>query len=80
MTRNLPALLEEPPVDIDDPAREPEQMQAYHDMTLGGHDLHLAYLRNRPIGARELLSDNGSIFVQVLDKNSYRVRIVVNEV
>jgi adenine-specific DNA-methyltransferase len=80
MTRNVPALLEEPPVDIDELAREPEQMRAYHDMTLGGHNSYQAYLRNRPIGARELLSDNGSIFVQILDKNSCRVRIVMNEV
>ena len=55
-------------------------MRAYHDTWTPSVHSYLAYLRNRLIVARELLMDNGSIFVQVWDKNSCRVRIVMEEV
>jgi adenine-specific DNA-methyltransferase len=80
MTRKVPALLKEPPVDLDELAREPKQMRAYHDTwTLSVHS-YLAYLRDRLIVARESLMDNGSIFVPISDKNQHSVRIVMDEV
>jgi adenine-specific DNA-methyltransferase len=80
MTRNVPALLREPSVDVDELARELEQMRAYHDTWRPCANSYLAYLRTRLIVARELLADNGSIFVQVWDRNLCRVRIVMIEI
>ena len=63
-----------------DLTREREQIRAYRDTwTLGVHS-YLAYLRDRLIVARELLTDSGSIFVQIGDENVHRVRSVMDEV
>ncbi len=63
-----------------DLTREPEMVKAYRDTwTLGVHS-YLAYLRDRLIAAKELLSDSGSIFVQIGDENVHLVRSVLDEV
>ncbi len=63
-----------------DLTREPEMVKAYRDTwTLGIHS-YLAYLRDRLAMARELLTDTGSIFVQISDDNLHRVRCVLDEV
>ncbi len=63
-----------------DLTREPEMVKAYRDTwTLGVHS-YLAYLRDRLAMARELLTDSGSIFVQISDENLHRVRLVMDEV
>ena len=63
-----------------DLTREPEQVKAYRDTwTLGVHS-YLAYLRDRLVVARELLTDSGSIFVQISDENLHRVRMLLDEV
>ncbi len=63
-----------------DLTREREQIKAYRDTwTLGVHS-YLAYLRDRLIVARDLLTDSGSIFVQISDENIHRVRSVMDEV
>ena len=63
-----------------DLTREPEMVKAYRDTwTLGIHT-YLAYLRDRLVVARELLTESGSIFVQIGDENVHRVREVVDEV
>ncbi len=63
-----------------DLTREPEMVKAYRDTwTLGIHS-YLAYLRDRLAMARELLTDSGSIFVQISDENLHRVRCVMDEV
>ncbi|MBD0369780.1 MAG: site-specific DNA-methyltransferase [Pyrinomonadaceae bacterium] len=63
-----------------DLTREPEMVKAYRDTwTLGIHS-YLAYLRDRLILAKELLTDTGSIFVQISDENLHRVRCVMDEV
>src|SRR5262249_54860607 len=41
---------------------------------------YLTYLRDRLAMSRELLSDSGSIFVQISDDNLHRVRCVMDEV
>ena len=64
----------------DDLTREREQIKAYRDTwTLGVHS-YLAYLRDRLIVAKELLTDNGSIFVQISDENVHRMRSLMDEV
>lgn len=63
-----------------DLTREPEMVKAYRDTwTLGIHS-YLAYLRDRLAMARELLTDTGSIFVQIGDENVHRVRCVMDEI
>lgn len=64
----------------DDLSREPEMIRAYRDTwTLGVHS-YLAYLKQRLILARDLLTDSGSIFVQISDDNLHRVRALLDEV
>ena len=64
----------------EDLTREPEMIRAYRDTwTLGVHS-YLAYLKQRFLLARELLTDTGSIFVQISDENLHRVRAVMDEV
>ena len=63
-----------------DLTREPEQIKAYRDTwTLGIHS-YLTYLRDRLIVAKDLLTDSGSIFVQISDENVHRVRSIMDEV
>ena len=63
-----------------DLTREREQIKAYRDTwTLGVHS-YLAYLRDRLFVAKELLTDSGSIFVQIGDENVHRVRCLLDEV
>ena len=63
-----------------DLTREREQIKAYRDTwTLGVHS-YLAYLRDRLVAAKELLTDSGSIFVQISDENIHRVRCIMDEV
>jgi len=63
-----------------DLTREPEMVKAYRDTwTLGVHS-YLAYLRDRLMLAKDLLTDSGSIFVQISDENLHRVRMVMDEV
>ena len=63
-----------------DLTREQEQIKAYRDTwTLGVHT-YLAYLRDRLIAAKDLLTDSGSIFVQISDENIHRVRSIMDEV
>jgi adenine-specific DNA-methyltransferase len=65
---------------VQDLTREPEMVKAYRDTwTLGIHS-YLAYLRDRLAMAKELLTDSGSVFVQISDENLHRVRCVMDEV
>lgn len=60
--------------------REPEQVKAFRDTWRDGIHSYLTYLRDRLTVARDLLSDSGSIFVQIGDENVHRVRAVLDEV
>ena len=62
-----------------DLTREPEVVKAYRDTwTLGVHT-YLTYLRERLTVARRLLTDSGSIFVQIGNENVHRVRALLDE-
>ena len=63
-----------------DLTREPEQIQAYRDTWHLGVHSYLAYLRDRLMVAKELLTDSGSIFVQISEENVHRVRCLLDEV
>ena len=60
--------------------REPEQVKAFRDTWRDGIHSYLTYLRDRLTVARDLLTDSGSIFVQIGDENLHRVRAVLDEV
>ena len=60
--------------------REPEQVKAFRDTWRDGIHSYLTYLRDRLIVARDLLSESGSIFVQIGDENMHRVRLLLDEV
>ena len=61
-------------------SREPEQVKAFRDTWRDGIHSYLTYLRDRLTVARELLSESGSIFVQIGDENVHRVRALMDEV
>ncbi len=60
--------------------REPEQVKAFRDTWRDGIHSYLTYLRDRLMVARDLLTDSGSIFVQIGDENVHRVRAVIDEI
>ena len=64
----------------EDVTLQPEQIRAFRDTWELGIHSYLAYLRDRLTVARELLTDSGSIFVQISDENVHRVRCVLDEV
>jgi adenine-specific DNA-methyltransferase len=73
---------ERSPKETDDEAvtREPEQIQAYRDTWEKGIHSYLTYLRERLLAARELLSDTGSVFVQIGPDNLHLVRTLLDEI
>ena len=60
--------------------REPEQVKAFRDTWRDGIHSYLTYLRDRFAVAHALLTQSGSLFVQISDKNIHRVRAVLDEV
>lgn len=60
--------------------REPEQVKAFRDTWRDGIHSYLTYLRDRLTVPRDLLTDSGSIFVQIGDENVHRVRVLMDEV
>jgi adenine-specific DNA-methyltransferase len=60
--------------------REPEQVKAFRDTWRDGIHSYMTYLRDRLTVARDLLTDSGSIFVQIGDENVHRVRVLMDEV
>jgi adenine-specific DNA-methyltransferase len=65
---------------LDSITREPEQVKAFRDTWRDGINSYLTYLRDRLTAARDLLTDSGSIFVQIGDENVHRVRALMDEV
>ena len=64
----------------EDVTLQPEQIRAFRDTWELGIHSYLAYLRDRLTVARELLTDSGSIFVQISDENVHLVRSLLDEV
>jgi adenine-specific DNA-methyltransferase len=63
-----------------DLTREPEMVKAFRDTwTLGVHS-YLTYLHDRLCLCKELLTDTGSIFVQISDENLHSIRTILDEV
>jgi adenine-specific DNA-methyltransferase len=64
----------------EDATRQPEQVRAFRDTWKLGIHSYLAYLRDRLVVARDLLTETGSIFMQIGDENIHLVRCVMEEV
>ncbi|MGB3478058.1 MAG: site-specific DNA-methyltransferase [bacterium] len=64
----------------EDLSQEPEMIKAYRDTWELGIHSYLTYLRDRFLIARELLTESGSIFVQISDENVHHVRDLMDEV
>ena len=64
----------------EDVTRQPEQIRAFRDTWELGIHSYLAYLRDRLTVARELLTDSGSLFLQISDENVHLVRCLLDEV
>ena len=59
---------------------EPEMIKAFRDTWELGIHSYLSYLRDRLVLARELLTESGSVFVQISDENVHLVRNIMDEV
>jgi adenine-specific DNA-methyltransferase len=66
--------------DDEDMTREPEMVQAYRDTWELGLHSYLTFLRDRLIVSRELLTETGSVFLQISDENIHHVRELMDEV
>jgi adenine-specific DNA-methyltransferase len=64
----------------EDLTRQPEQIKAFRDTWELGIHSYLSYLRDRLAAARDLLTESGSIFVQIGDENVHLVRSLMDEV
>ena len=62
-----------------DTTRQPEQVRAFRDTWKLGIHSYLAYLRDRLVVARDLLTETGSVFVQIGDENVHLVRSLMDE-
>jgi adenine-specific DNA-methyltransferase len=65
---------------VDHITREPEQVKAFRDTWRDGIHSYLTYLRDRLTVARDLLTDSGSIFLQIGDENVHFTRSLLEEV
>ncbi|MBM4289574.1 MAG: site-specific DNA-methyltransferase, partial [Deltaproteobacteria bacterium] len=64
----------------EDLTQEPEMIKAFRDTWELGIHSYLTYLRDRLWLAKELLTESGSIFVQISDENIHLVRNLMDEV
>src|SRR4051812_45447054 len=62
---------------VDHMTREPEQVKAFRDTWRDGIHSYLTYLRDRLSVCRDLITDSGSVFVQIGDENVHRVRALL---
>jgi adenine-specific DNA-methyltransferase len=65
---------------VEDATRQPEQIRAFRDTWKLGIHSYLAYVRDRLVVARDLLTETGSVFVQIGDENLHLVRNLMDEV
>lgn len=65
---------------IEDVTREVEQIKAFRDTWELGINSYLSYLRERLVVVRDLLTESGSVFIQIGDENVHLVRSLLDEV
>jgi adenine-specific DNA-methyltransferase len=64
----------------EDLTAEPEMIKAFRDTWELGLHSYLSFLRDRLFLVRDLLTDSGSVFVQISDENVHHVREILDEV
>ena len=64
----------------EDLTQEPEMIKAFRDTWELGIHSYLTYLRDRLLLAKELLSESGSVFVQISDENLHHAKEILDEV
>ncbi|KAA0225180.1 site-specific DNA-methyltransferase [candidate division KSB1 bacterium] len=64
----------------EDMTREPEMVKAYRDTWEQGVHSYLTYLRDRLLLSRKLLTESGSVFVQIGEENVHLVRTMLDEI
>ena len=64
----------------EDLSQEPEMIKAFRDTWELGIHSYLSYLRDRLLLARKLLSDSGSVFIQISDENLHHIRELCDEI
>lgn len=64
----------------EDLSQEPEMIKAFRDTWELGIHSYLTYLRDRLLLARELLTESGSVFVQISDENVHHVKEIMGEI
>ena len=64
----------------EDLTQEPETIKAFRDTWELGIHSYLSYLRDRLLLAREMLTESGSIFVQISDQNVHLARSLLDDV
>ncbi len=64
----------------DSVSREPEVVRAFRDTWKDGINSYLSYFRDRMVVARDLLSETGSVFVQIGGDNVHLLRSILDEV
>jgi adenine-specific DNA-methyltransferase len=65
---------------VEDATRQPEQVRAFRDTWELGIHSYLAYLRDRLVAARDLLTESGSIFLQIGPDNVHLARAILDEI
>ncbi len=65
---------------LEDASREVEQIKAFRDTWELGIHSYLGYMRDRLLVAQDLLTESGSVFVQIGDENVHLVRSLLDEV
>lgn len=63
-----------------DLTQEPEMIKAFRDTWELGIHSYLTYLRDRLMLARELLSESGSVFVQISDENLHHIIELLSDI
>lgn len=63
-----------------DLTQEPEMIKAFRDTWELGIHSYLSYLRDRVTLSHQLLTESGSIFIQISDENEHLVRTLLDEV
>lgn len=63
-----------------DLTQEPEMIKAFRDTWELGIHSYLTYLRDRLLLAKELLSESGSVFIQISDENEHIVRNLLDDI
>ena len=64
----------------EDLTTEPETIKAFRDTWELGIHSYLTYIRDRLLLARDLLTESGSIFVQISNENLHYVKNIMEEV